>query len=325
MSNYTRLCMKERCQLALFLDMGLKISEIAGRMDRHRSTLYRELSRNHTRGHYRPGLAHRQARRRHPRKCLKLQSDKALYHYVYDRLTQGWSPEQIAGRMKREKKTNPICHETIYRYIYQQANNLIQYLPFQKRKRKRYPAKKKMLCRFGNIRLIDKRPASIEKRDIFGHWEGDLIEFNGTKSKTVTTLVERKSRLVSLLKNTNKQSGAIMAKIANQFTSQPYLRCRTITFDQGNEFADYEHLEQQVSCHVYYCQTHSPWQKGSNENMNRRLRRYLPRHTQIEKVSQEYLDQLAERMNNLPRKCLAFNTPKELFLKYRYDARRAES
>jgi IS30 family transposase len=138
--------------------------------------------------------------------------------------------------------------------------------------------------------LITQRPEDISTRRRFGHWEGDTIQFRGTKEKVVTTLVERKSRLVFLIKNNSKHSHGVMVKIKIKFDQLPKKMCRTITFDQGVEFADYKHLEQQMNCKVYYCETHSPWQKGGNENMNGRLRWHLLRETDIAKITQEELD-----------------------------------
>lgn len=316
MTDYTRLSMRERCRLNILLDMGLSIGKIAKRLGRHRSTLYRELSRNHIQGYYYPGPAHRKAIARHPRKPTKLQAHKALYHHVSQRLKQGWSPEQISGRMKLDKRPYYVCPETIYRYIYlYRHKNLSQYLPSRKSKRRKRHTRQTSSCRYGEIRLITQRPEHIAKRTRLGHWEGDLIEFSHSKKKTVTTLVERKSRIVSLLKNTSKTSPAVMDKIQARLKKPKLQPCKTITFDQGSEFADYRRIEKQLRCKVYYCETRSPWQKGSNENMNGRLRRYLPRHMNLDQMTQKDLDLLADKMNNLPRKCLGFRTPKELFLK----------
>ncbi len=138
----------------------------------------------------------------------------------------------------------------------------------------------------------------------------------------VTTLVERKSRIVFLIKNNSKHSCGVMQKIKGKFLNLPEKMCKTITFDQGSEFADYKQLEQQLKCKVYYCETHSPWQKGSNENMNGRLRFYLPREANIAKISQKELDTIASKVNHCPRKCLGFKTPNELFIQqYKNDCR----
>lgn len=277
------------------------------------------MARNHTAGYYRPSPAHRLALKRRPRKALKLQTDTALYHYVYDRLVNGWSPEQIVCRMRLEKQPFDICHETIYQYLYQHGQKkLWQHLPSKRVKRRRRRIRRPSGCRYGEIRLITKRPKYIEERRTIGHWEGDLIAFRQIHKKTVTTLIERKSRMLILIKNTTKMSDNVMDKIKDKLTEQKQksLPCKTITFDQGSEFANYPRIERSVKCKVYYCEKRSPWQKGSNENMNGRLRRYLPRSMNIEHTTQKYLDQLAERMNTLPRKCLGFRTPKELFFRH---------
>ncbi len=245
MTDYTRLSMGERCRLTTLIDMGLPISEIAKRLGRHRSSLYRELARNHTQGHYRPGLAHQQAEKRRPRKALQLQINQKLYHYVYDRLIRGWAPEQIVGRMRLENRSFDICHETIYQYVYHHGQKkLWQYLPSQRKKRRKRHTRPTSDCRFGDIRLITKRPKNIEERRTVGHWEGDLIAFSSSKKKTVTTLVERKIRMVSLLKNLTKTSSTVMDNIKNKFIQQPLMTCKTITFDQGIEFANYARVEQ---------------------------------------------------------------------------------
>jgi IS30 family transposase len=170
--------------------------------------------------------------------------------------------------------------------------------------------------------LITERSEDIATRQRFGHWEGDTIAFSGTKEKVVATLVERKSRLVYLIKNDRKYSRGVMDKIKRKFELLPRKMCKTLTFDQGREFADYRHLEQQIKCRVYYCETHSPWQKGSNENMNGRIRWYLPRSTHIACITQQELDQLADKLNHCPRKCIGFKTPNELFIQqYKNDCR----
>jgi len=317
MTKYTRLSMRDRCKLATLLDMKQSISEIARRLGRHRSSIYRELHRNRTTRDYRPSLADAKANKRRPRKALKLQLDKSLYNYVYARLTKGWSPEQIIGRMRKEKKPFSICVETIYQYVYQHGHKqLWKLLPTKRKRRRKRHKRYRKSCRFGANRLIAKRPKKIDKRSHMGDWEGDLIEFVGTKKKTVTTLVDRKSRMLILIKNTSKVSCNVMKKIKDKFQQIDKLSCNTITFDQGSEFANFSILEKGLECKIYYCEARSPWQKGSNENTNGRLRRYLPKKFNLNKVTQKSLDKLAEKMNNLPRKCLGYKTPKELLLEH---------
>lgn len=324
MGDYTHLSITDRRRLYTFLEMGLSMTEIAKRLSRDRSTLYRELSRNKEPEGYLPILAQQKAQnRRKTGRFGKLEKVPALHEYVIRGLKKGWSPEQISGRMRFKKLTYYACPETIYQYIYKHTHEkLYYYLLYKKPKRHKRYARRQQRCRYGAIRLITQRPEDINTRARFGHWEGDTIEFRGTKEKIVTTLVERKSRLVYLIKNERKYSRGVMDKIKKKFETLPRKMCKTITFDQGCEFADYRYLEQQLLCRVYYCETHSPWQKGSNENMNGRLRRYLPKTANIAQTSQSELNQISDKMNRCPRKCLGFKTPNELFIQqYKNDCR----
>lgn len=324
MRKYTHLSVTERRRLYIFREMGLSMIEIAKRLSRSRSTLYREWNRNKEVEGYLPNLAQEKSERRHYHKQLnKLRKNPDLHEYVVRGLKRGWSPEQISGRMKLKKLNYSVCPETIYRYIYKsKEERLFYYLHYKRRKRNRRHERKPRNCRYGEIRLITKRPKAIQARDRFGHWEGDTIAFSGDKKKVVITLVERKSRLVYLIKNNNKYSMEIMNKITNKLENLPHKMCKTMTFDQGCEFANPRLLERQIGCRVYYCEIHSPWQKGSNENMNGRIRRYLPSTTNLEALSQENLDDLAHKMNLCPRKCLGFRTPQELFFQqYKNDCR----
>lgn len=324
MGNYTHLSQTDRRRLSVFLEMKLSAHEIAAKLSRHRSTIYRELNRNKESETYSLGLAQQKIKERNKeRKQSKLATHGVLRDYVIAGLKKGWSPEQISGRMKCQKLSFYVCHETIYQFIYRSKNKeLYHYLVYKKPHRQRRYERHKQSCRYGDIRLITQRPEEIKARKRFGHWEGDTIQFSGAREKVVTTLVERKSRVVYLIKNQRKHSRGMMDKITEKFENLPNKMCKTITFDQGIEFADYRHLEQQIQCKVYYCETHSPWQKGSNENMNGRLRRYLPREAEIAKIAQSQLDELATKMNRCPRKCLGFKTPNELFIQqYKNDCR----
>lgn len=324
MSNYTHLSKNERQRLYIYLEMGLSIRSISEKLSRHRSTLYREIKRNKESDNYLPGVADQKANSRaFSGRRSKLERDGYLRDYVVKALKKGWSPEQISGRMKYQKLTIYVCPETIYQYVYQSKDKALYHcLPYKQPKRHKRYARKKHQCRFGDMRLITERPADIHTRERFGHWEGDTIQFVGNKKKVITTLVERKSRMVFLMKNNSKHSRGVMEKISDKFEGLPQQMCKTITFDQGSEFADYRYLEGKMACRVYYCETHSPWQKGSNENMNGRLRRYLPSTTLIDHCSQAELDLLANKMNLCPRKCLGYKMPKELFIQqYKNDCR----
>jgi len=317
-NKYTHLRASERRRIHIFLERGLSASEVGKRLNRDRSTIYRELKRNKDQEGYWPSSAEHKAkaRRKRERSC-RLQENAALYDYVVRRLKDGWSPEQIAGRMKLDGKPYYVCHETIYRYIYKQRNKkLYQYLRYRRSNRRYKLGRKEQRSRFSEARLITMRPEEINSRSTFGHWEGDSIAFSNTRKKAVTTLVERKSRVVILIKNDCRTSQAVMGQINGSLRLLPRKARQSTTFDQGAEFAHYRQLETQSNCNVFYCEAHSPWQKGSNENMNGRLRQYLPRSTDIDLIEQDQLNELAKKMNNSPRKCLGFMTPKELFLQY---------
>lgn len=316
MRDYTHLTKNDRQRLYTYLDMGLSIRAISKKLLRHPSTLYREVNRNKEHV-YLPVIAHQKAISRASNgRRGKLDKDGYLRDYVCRSLKKGWSPEQISGRMKYQKLTIYVCPETIYQYVYKSRNKeLYHCLPYKQPKRYKRYSRKQHQCRFGgDMRLITERPTDVNSRTRFGHWEGDTIQFMGNKKQVVTTLVERKSRMVFLIKNNSKHSQGVMEKIGAQFQNLPRQMFKSITFDQGVEFANYRYLEDNTKCNVFYCETHSPWQKGSNENMNGRLRRYLPKTATIDHVTQKELDLLADKMNLCPRKCLGFKMPKELFI-----------
>ncbi|OGT89514.1 MAG: transposase, partial [Gammaproteobacteria bacterium RIFOXYB2_FULL_38_6] len=314
MKYYTQMSKKDRQRLFIFLELGLTRREIARRLGKHFSSIYREIQRNREEERYLPGVADQKSLvRKQARQLSKLEKKRLLREKVIGQLKEGLSPEQIAGRMKLKKEKESVCHETIYRFIYQHKEQaLYGYLRYKKPKRQRRFERQKQTCRFGEKRLITHRPSAIQTRKRIGHWEGDGIEFTVSRQETITTLVERKSRRVGLIKNKTKQSQGVMEKIGKRFKKMPKKMRATITFDQGSEFADYRQLEEETHCRVYYCEKRSPWQKGSNENMNGRLRRYLPRSREVAQITQEELDLLAEKLNNQPRKCLGFYTPLEV-------------
>ena len=236
MNNYRQLSLNERQSLYMYLEMGLSIKAISQKLSRYRLTIYREINRNKEPGKYLPGVANQKAiSRAYNGRISKIHRDRYLRDYVVKALKKGCSPEQISGRMKYQKLTIYVCPETIYQYVYKSRNQeLYHCLPYKQSSRFKRYARKKQQCRFGgNIRLI----ADINKITRFGHWEGDTIQFTGNKKNVVTTLVERKSRMVLLIKNTSKHSRGVMEKISDKFESLPRKMRKTITFDQGTEFA----------------------------------------------------------------------------------------
>ena len=298
--------------------MNAQVKIIAARSGRHRSTIYREIKRNKEGDRYMPGVAHQMAELRHPCPPNKLKTDAELNRYVLNGLKKGWSPEQISGRMKADKMAFYICHESIYRYIYNNKSlGLCKLLPKRKTKRisrsTRNPLKNRHQLARRNISL---RPIDVDLRDVLGHWEGDTIRFPHDQKTCVTTLVESKSRYVCLRKNKNKKSETVIDHILKLIKLSPKKIWSSLALDQGGEFMSFRKLERQTKCKVYFCDPHSPWQRGSNENMNGRLRRFLPKKFKIDKINQRTLDRIAAQANNTPRKCLNYQTPEEVIMQH---------
>ena len=316
MAYYKHLSQQERKRLYSWVQMGLGIKDIAKKLRRHRSTIYRELKRNSVGKYYLPYDAHRKYIKRRGSIRPKIQRHPVLYGYILRHLKMGWSPEQISGSMRLKGKDYFVCHETIYRFIYgYNSKKLYQYLYRAKPRRGPRWGRKVGSGKYKGIKLIHERPLEANDRH-FGHWEGDTVHFGTVNQlKNISTLVERKTRYVHIIKNQNLKSKHVLGQLEELINRQPRKAWKSITVDQGSEFADYRSLEIRTRCKVYFCEPHSPWQKGSNENMNRRIRQYLPRTSKIENISQQELDDLADKLNNIPRKCLGYLTPKQALLK----------
>lgn len=318
MSYYTRITFKERRQINTFLQMGLSVAEISYRLKRARSTIYREVQRNALPdGYYLAGHAQKQMYARRPHKQLKIEKDDFLKNYIKHGLELGWSPEQIAGRLKREYPEKAICFETVYRYIYRHADEkLYKLLPNKKIKRiKKHARLKRHKMPCIQHRNIKYRDNSAQTREVCGHWEGDTIRFKRGQKSCVTTLVDRKSRTILLAKNEGAQSIIVMEKIKKLLQHFPKKMRRSITFDLGGEFMHFRLVEKEI-CPVYYCDPRKPWQRPSNENSNGRLRRYLPKDEDIDQIHPTELEEIQYRMNTTPRKCLDFLTPYEVLGQY---------
>jgi IS30 family transposase len=259
-------------------------------------------------------LAHRRRQRRR-----KLAADDDLREHVTERLRAGWSPQQIAGRLKREQAGGraSVCHETIYRHVYGPEGReagLFRHLPKARRRRGSRYGRRPRGTPIPRERWIENRPAEVGDRENFGHWEADLLIFRREVGKAnVTSLVERKSRFTFLLANEDKRSAAVVAGIAEALRGLPEGARRTITFDRGSEFAGYAALDRDLAVKAYFCDPHSPWQKGAVENANGRVRRFLPRHCEPEALARARLRRLADRLNDTPRRCLGYRTPREVF------------
>ena len=315
--HYTHLTLEDRCDMARLRAAGHSIRQIAATLDRAPSTVARELNRNAARTQgYQPGYADQQARARRWQGS-KLDRDPTLRATVLARLQQGWSPQQVAGRLAVEQHRPVLSHETIYRFIYAQmartkAYTWRHYLPQAKAKRGRRRRKRSSaaLC-ITQRRPLAERPPAAADRGTPGHWEADLMLFR-TYGQAILTLHERHSRLLLAARPPGKAARPIAHAIATLLAPLPPTWRQTVTFDNGTEFARHYDLHA-LGLETFFCETYSPWQKGGVENAIGRLRRTLPRKTDLAALSDEHFTRLVQIYNNTPRKCLGYQTPAEVF------------
>lgn len=307
--------------LASLRQQGLGVRAIAGVLGRSPATISRELRRNADAGHYASTSAHDGCRQRRlqSRPARKLDANGVLFGVVRQCLGWRWSPEQIALTLAGIYPKGHACrvsHETIYNCIYAQPvgelkRELVACL--RQARNKRTPRSKgdDRRGQIADMLSIHVRPPEVADRQFPGHWEGDLIK-GANNASAVGTLVERTSRLLMLVKLPHPRP-ASAASVLQAFTdklkaiAQPMRK--TLTYDQGREMARHKELTANTGIAVYFCDPHSPWQRGSNENINGLVRQYLPKGTDLSGCSQQQLDAIADEINNRPRKGLGVRTP----------------
>ena len=316
------LTLLEREEISRGLVAHLSLRAMAVNLNRSPSTISREINRNGGYDHYRATPADQAAwdRACRPKRC-KLACHPPLVKVVAAKLRLGWSPEQIAGWLKREypgDEHHQVSHETIYRSLFVQARGVLkkelqQYLRSQRaiRRSKQASLKKNGLGQITNAVSIRERPASVEDRAVPGHWEGDLMA--GSKNSYLATLVERHTRYVMLAKVKNKDTESVVSALIKQSKKLPNELYQSLTWDRGKELADHQRFTMATDIKVYFCDPSSPWQRGSNENTNRLLRQYFPKGTDLSVHSQAKLDAVARQLNERPRKTLGYETPAERF------------
>lgn len=316
-TRYTHLSMEERCTIARLHADGQSHRKIAASLDREASTVSREIRRNTgSKIGYKPIWADDLAWSRRWRGS-RLACQPTLRKLVLDYLAMGLSPEQVAGRLAHDKVTPSVSHESIYRFIYAQIPRTKDYrwryyLPGKKFKRGSGRKPRHPLNHIKNRVCISQRPAYIEKRCQLGHWEVDLLHPRKSGA-AVLVAIERTTRFVLLAKMPGKHAQPITDQLATWFKAMPQSLRRTLTQDNGPEFA-FHHQLNPLGIKTYFCHPHHPWQKGSVENMNGRIRRHIPLGTDPDSFTHNDLHGLADILNNTPRKCLGFKTPAELFL-----------
>jgi len=315
---YTHLTLAERKVLYFMRWQGFSFSAIGQALGRHKSTLSREIKRNTTSGQqYDPGSG--DTRYRGARRNLAVRSktkDARLMAYVVARLKEGWAPEQIAGRMRREqrqgRRKRTISAQTIYRYIWEDKahnGNLFKYLRHRgKPYRSRKGGGRRVIIR--DRVLIDERPEIVEQRGRVGDWEGDTMVGRAHRS-FVATCVERTTQYLVAHKMDDKRACSLNRAFKAGFRSVPRELVQTLTFDNGTEFAAFKDLEAHFDADVFFAHPYSSWERGLNENTNGLLRQFIPKKTDLNQVSHEELDIYVNRLNNRPRKKLDYRTPRE--------------
>lgn len=315
--RYTHFSLEDRCEIARLQAEGCSLRQIAAALDRQPSSISRELKRNEGAKAYKPVQAEEQARARRWTGS-KLERKRQLRCLVLKGLSNGLSPEQVAGRLKLENGCCLVSHETIYRFIYAQITrhndySWRNYLPRAKAKRGFRGHKGGSPANFIQQRVsIADRPASINSRALPGHWEADLMLF-AKYGQAVLTLHERTSRILIAQRPANKTADLIAAQLRQVLQLVPQTLRQTVTFDNGTEFARH-FLLHDLALKTYFCDTHSPWQKGGIENAIGRARRLLPRKADLAAIGDRQFNDLVATYNNTPRKCLDYQTPAEVFL-----------
>ena len=319
-TRYIQLSLEDRCRIAGLQAQGHSIRQIAADLDRAPSTIAREIRRNTGRRvGYKPAYADEQTRARRW-KGSKLERNQALRQTVLDRLRQGWSPEQVAGRLARQQANTTVSHETIYRFIYAQIARTKDYrwrnyLPRAKSKRGWRGGRGGSSTSFIEGRIpLSLRPAQASDRQTPGHWEADLMMF-AKYGQAILTVHERSSRILLAARPDNKTANLIAELIEQLLRPIPPQLRRTITFDNGTEFARHTRLHS-LDLQTFFCDPYAPWQKGGIENAIGRMRRLIPRKTDLATISNRHFTALLQAYNATPRKCLDFQTPAELFLEY---------
>lgn len=317
MRKYTQITYEERVKLTQLKRSELSITQIAFVMGRSRATIYRELKRNEAPpGEYWPDTAHHMTLQRRHRGSI-LDRDLDLQSFVLDKLQcHYWTPEQIAGFLThRQSKFRNLSHETIYVWLYQSTQKkqkLWKFLPRHKAKRGLRKSKGAGVSRIPERISIHERPHIGKKRKAFGHWEGDLMSFK-KNSQHILVLRERKSMLTLSAPLPSKSSQDTALAMLALLTKIPPKARKTITFDNGGEFAKHMMVVNALKMQSYFCDPYASWQKGGVENTNGRLRRDLPRNTNVKEMSCEDFNENIDNYNSTPRKSLGWLTPLEEF------------
>lgn len=315
MSTYRRLTQEERYQIKALLEADCKQEEIAIILERDKSTISREITRNTGQKGYRPKQAHEKALERQKSKPKHRISDKARDH-TSELIRRKWSPEQISGWLSTEHDIS-LSHEWIYQYVLQdkkQGGDLYTHLRCQRKRKKRYGSNRAE--KRGQIKdrvSIDERPAEVDERGRIGDWEADTVIGKHQGSKPVlVTLTERKSRLSLIIKAMNKTAAEVSSKLI-EIMKPLKENVITMAYDNGKEFAMHKAITKALDVDAYFAHPYHSWERGLNENTNGLIRQYFPKQTDFSEVTDEEIEVVMNALNNRPRKCLGWKTPNQVF------------
>lgn len=317
--QYKQLSLEERDRITEMQAGGFSLRAIAEALGRSPSTITREVGRNSSPAYmlYMSHRAHDRAVKRKEGAARRPRlKDKETESYVLEKLSLGWSPEQIAGRIGMEHSGLSISHEAIYQYVYhprtEERDELIRCLRRGHRKRKtkgvgRKERKTKILNRIS----IEERPMSADSRSRFGHWEGDSLVSRKSLA-ALNTLVERRSRLLLITKLDRKSAEQTSETVIQRLGGLPERARRTLTLDNGTENAGHEDITEAIGTRCYFARPYASWQRGTNEHMNGLVRWYFPKGTDFGKITEEQVVMVESLINTRPRKCLGYKTPLEV-------------
>lgn len=311
--QYTHLNHTERTLIFWWLKEKLSIREMARRLHRSHSTVSRELKRNRWCGDWFPRGAQLsyEIRLELRAKRFRLKNDK-IRRFVHDKLKIGWTPEIISGRLKVTDPANYVCHESIYQYIYCIAPELIEFLPRKhKRRRVKQPYRVKPQ-RIKDRQVLALRPIEGDDRSESGHWESDTI-VSGDLKHGLNVVVDRKNRLVHISLLTSKTAVLTKEALIRRLEKYPEEFRRSITYDNGSENTQHQRVNEKLGTESFFCEPYHSWEKGSVEQVNGLIRRFLPKGTNFDELNPGEINRIEKLLNNRPRKCLDFKTPYEVY------------
>lgn len=314
---YKHITSKQRVEIGVLLRAGHNLSSIAQILEKHSSTLSRELKRNSKYGKYSVITAKHRTRERRIKanqRFRKIENNIWIQEYIKTKMKKCWSPEQIAGRLKRKYGKTIVCHETIYQYIYNKGPELKKYLRSQKGKyRRRYGTKIREKQReMAKKKRIDQRPVITEKRQRLGDWEGDFI-FGKEKKIGMLVHVDRKSGYALADKMDSLLAESVKQTTINKFKNIPKNKRHTFTYDNDSRFTEYELIERNLKTHIYFAYPYHSWERGTGENTNGLLRQFFPKKSSFATITQRDVDGVIRLLNARPRKRLSYLTPNEVF------------